>query len=45
MNGLALSLILAATLMGTQLLLEGQTGRRSACAGAMPFGVILLAVG
>jgi drug/metabolite transporter (DMT)-like permease len=37
--------ILFATLMGTQLLLEGQTGRRSACAGAMAVGVILLTVG
>ena len=32
-------------LMGTQLLLEGQTGRRIACAGAMAVGVILLAIG
>lgn len=37
--------ILLAALMGTQLLLEGQTGRRSACAGAMAVGVILLTVG
>jgi len=37
--------ILFAALMGTQLLLEGQTGRRSACAGAMAVGVILLTVG
>ncbi len=37
--------ILFAALMGTQLLLEGQAGRRSACAGAMAVGVILLTVG
>jgi drug/metabolite transporter (DMT)-like permease len=37
--------ILFAALMGTQLLLEGQTGRRIACAGAMAVGVILLAIG
>ena len=37
--------ILFAALMGTQLLLEGQTGRRSACAGAMAVGVILLTIG
>jgi len=37
--------ILFAALMGTQLLVEGQTGRRSACAGAMAVGVILLTIG
>lgn len=37
--------ILFAALMGTQLLLEGQAGRRGACAGAMAVGVILLTVG
>jgi len=37
--------ILFAALMGTQLLAEGQTGRRIACAAAMAAGVILLALG
>jgi drug/metabolite transporter (DMT)-like permease len=37
--------ILFAALMGTQLLFEGQAGRRSVCAGAMAVGVLLLAVG
>lgn len=37
--------ILFAALMGTQLLSEGQAGRRVACAAAMAAGVILLAVG
>jgi len=37
--------ILFAALMGTQLLYEGQAGRRIACAAAMAAGVILLAVG
>lgn len=37
--------ILFAALMGTQLLLEGQSGRRIACAAAMAVGVILLTVG
>jgi drug/metabolite transporter (DMT)-like permease len=37
--------ILFAALMGTQLLYEGQTGRRLACAAAMAAGVMLLAVG
>ena len=37
--------ILVAALMGTQLLAEGDAGRRLAAAGAMVAGVVCLAVG
>jgi drug/metabolite transporter (DMT)-like permease len=37
--------ILVAALMGTQLLAEGDVGRRLAAAGAMVFGIVCLALG
>jgi uncharacterized membrane protein len=37
--------ILFAALMGTQLLAEGQAGRRITCAAGMALGVVLLAIG